>query len=73
MKGKGDFSPHTISIPYGTIKTKNVKTSLDRENLFQFHTVIKLLPEDRITDEKGKEITLLGKKNMYISQKIYHE
>lgn len=35
--------------------------------------VIKLLPEDRITDDKGKEITLLGKKNMYISQKIYRE
>lgn len=35
--------------------------------------VIELMPEDRITDDKGKEITLLGKKNMYISQKIYRE
>lgn len=34
---------------------------------------IELLPEDRITDDKGKEITLLGKKNMYISQKVYRE
>lgn len=34
---------------------------------------IELLPEDRIKDDKGKEITLLGKKNMYISQKIYRE
>lgn len=34
---------------------------------------IELLPEDRIKDENGKEFTLLGKKNMYISQKIYKE
>ncbi len=34
---------------------------------------IELLPEDRIKDDKGNEIKLLGKKNMYISQKVYHE
>ena len=35
--------------------------------------VVELLPEDRIKDDKGKEITLLGKKNMYISQHLYNE
>ena len=34
---------------------------------------IELLPEDRIKDDNGEEIRLLGKKNMYISQKIYKE
>ena len=34
---------------------------------------IELLPEDRIKDDNGKDITMLGKKNMYISQKLYKE